>query len=160
MIRAERPGDEDAIRDVTTRAFAGAAHSDGTEADIVARLRDAGALTLSLVADDGGIVVHVAFSPVTIVGAAGWFGLGPVSVAPDRQQQGIGQKLILEGLARLKTRGAAGCVVLGDPDYYARFGFAADPALRYPGPPPAYFQCLAFAGATPAGIVAYHSAFG
>ena len=161
-IRDERPADAAAIHDVTATAFATAPHSDGTEAAIVDRLRAAGALTLSLVAEDGGAIVgHVAFSPILIdrVGER-WFGLGPVSVAPGRQRQGIGSALIVEGLARLRAEQAKGCVVLGDPVYYRRFGFAPDAALQFPGLPPEYFQCLAFDGARPAGIVSYHAAFG
>lgn len=161
MIRAERAGDEAAIRDLTARAFADAAHSDGTEADVVDRLRVAGALTLSLVAEqDGAIIGHAAFSPVTIDDAPGWYGLGPISVDPRRQSAGIGGALITEGFARLRTMGAPGCVVLGDPAYYARFGFAHDPVLTYPGPPPQYFQRIVFDGPAPAGIVTYHQAFG
>lgn len=161
LIRPERTGDEISIRRLTTRAFAGAPHSSGTEADIVDRLRAGGALAISLVADDAGSIVgHIAFSPVAAGGATGWFGLGPVSVEPDMQRRGIGGALIDDGLSRLRAMGARGCVLLGDPAYYARFGFAAVPALTYPGPPPEYFQALAFDGAVPAGIVTYHAAFG
>lgn len=160
-VRTERPEDATAIGAVTTAAFAGAVHSSGTEAAIVAALRAAGALSVSLVAlGNGEIVGHVAFSPVTIDGeGSGWFGLGPVSVRPDRQRAGIGRALIEEGLARLSAGGAAGCVVLGDPAYYARFGFVADPALRYADAPPAYFQRLVFSGPPPAGRVTYHVGF-
>lgn len=164
-IRLEQPGDADAIRALTTEAFATAPHSSGTEAAIVDGLRAAGALTLSLVAveDDeksGEILGHVAFSPVTIDGAArGWFGLGPVSVRPGRQRGGIGSDLIREGLRRLRERGAAGCVLLGDPAYYGRFGFANDPALVLEGVPPDYFMRLGFGAELPAGTVRYHAAF-
>lgn len=160
-IRPERADDKAVIRALTTQAFAGAPHSAGTEAGIVDRLRADEALTLSLVADDAGVIVgHVAFSPVSIGDVDGWFGLGPVSVAPARQGQGIGAALIVEGLARLREHGANGCVLLGDPAYYARFGFAHDPAIIYPGPPPEYFQALAFGDRRVAGIVTYHPAFG
>ena len=160
-IRPERIGDEAAIRTLTTDAFAGTAHSDETEADIIDLLRAAAALTVSLVAEDADAIVgHVAFSPVSISGADGWFGLGPVSVVPARQGQAIGAALIVEGLAQLRERGAKGCVLLGDPAYYARFGFAHDPAIIYPGPPPEYFQALAFGDQRATGIVAYHPAFG
>lgn len=160
-IRAEQPGDIDAIRQLTTAAFATAPHSSQTEAAIVDALRDAGALTLSLVAVEGDdIVGHVAFSPVTINGRhEGWYGLGPVSVWPDRQAKGIGQALIREGLGELERLGAGGCVVLGDPIYYGRFGFASDPDLRYGDIPPEYFQRLAFAASSPKGEVAYHAGF-
>ncbi|MBS0505082.1 MAG: N-acetyltransferase [Proteobacteria bacterium] len=160
-IRDERPADAAAIRAVVTAAFATAPHSSGTEAAIVDALREAGALTLSLVAEeDGEVVGHIAFSPVMADGSeGGWYGLGPVSVRPDFQTKGIGQALVRVGLERLKESGAFGCVVLGDPAYYARFGFLNDPALRYPGVPPEYFQMLIFAGARPSGDVSYHAAF-
>ena len=161
-IRPERPGDEAEIAALITGAFAGADHSDGTEANIVERLRQNGALTLSLVAEIGGAIVgHVAYSKVTIDGTeAGWFGLGPVAVSPLHQRGGIGDRLIREGLDRLREIGSAGCVVLGDPAYYRRFGFVTDAGLRFPGPPPEYFQSLPFIGDIPNGVVAYHSAFG
>lgn len=161
LIRPEQPEDTDAIRALTTEAFASAPHSSGTEAAIVDALRAAGALTLSLVAIEGNeIVGHVAFSPVTIDGAErGWFGLGPVSVRPGRQRGGIGSNLIREGLQRLRAMGAAGCVLLGDPGYYGRFGFAADPALVLEGVPPEYFMPLGFGAEVPAGTVRYHAAF-
>lgn len=160
-IRNERPQDIGAIRSLTQAAFADAPHSSGTEAAIVEALRDAGALTLSLVAvADGDPVGHVAFSPVTIGGSPGsWFGLGPVSVRPDLQRQGIGGALIREGLRRLREMGAGGCVVLGDPDYYQRFGFRREEALYYEGAPAAYFMALAMSGRIPAGAVEYHPAF-
>lgn len=160
-IRTERPEDIDAIRAVTAAAFEDAEHSSGTEAMIVDVLRTAGALTLSLVAvENNEISGHVAFSPVNIEsGATGWFGLGPVSVRPDRQGTGIGKALIEAGLAKLKDDGAHGCVVLGDPRYYARFGFVSDPALRYADVPGEYFQRIIFDGPAPRGEVAYHAGF-
>ncbi|MGO4286439.1 GNAT family N-acetyltransferase [Bosea sp. TAB14] len=160
-IRPEQPADAAAIRALTTEAFAAAPHSSGTEAAIIDSLRAAGALTLSLVAVEGDeIVGHVAFSPVTIDGAErGWFGLGPVSVRPGRQRGGVGSGLIREGLQRLREIGAGGCVLLGDPGYYGRFGFAADPALVLEGVPPEYFMRLAFGAGVPAGTVRYHAAF-
>lgn len=160
-IRAEQPGDIDTIRLLTQAAFENAPHSSQTEAAIVDALRDAGALTLSLVGLEGDeIVGHVAFSPVTINGEDGdWYGLGPVSVWPDRQAKGIGQALIREGLAQLRQRNAGGCVVLGDPGYYSRFGFSSDPDLQYGDIPPEYFQRLAFGAALPKGEVAYHPGF-
>jgi putative acetyltransferase len=160
-IRFEEPADAEAIRVVAAAAFTNAPHSHGDEAAIVDALRRAGALAVSLVAEDEGEVVgHVAFSPVTINGATtGWFGLGPVAVRGDKQRSGIGQALIRAGLDRLKEQGARGCVVLGDPVYYARFGFESDARLRYGNVPTEYFQRLAFGDERPAGLVAYHQAF-
>jgi putative acetyltransferase len=106
-----------------------------TEGAVVDALRSAGALILSLIAiEDGEIIGHVAFSPVAINGETnGWYGLGPVSVWPDRQGRGIGQALIRKGLDSLRDMNVQGCVVLGDPGYYSRFGFVSDPGLRYGG---------------------------
>ena len=161
-IRPEQPGDERAIAEVIEAAFLLAQHRDGTEPQIVENLRDAGALTLSLVAvDDGSIAGHVAFSPVTIDGQdLGWLGLGPIAVLPDRQGNGIGSALVREGLNRLRKDGASGCVLVGEPEYYGRFGFAADDRLNFPGLPAEYFQALAFGDDLPTGTVAYHPAFG
>lgn len=169
LIRDERPGDAAAIERVTTAAFAHAAHASHTEQFIVNALRRAGQLTVSLVAqvtqtgeDEQEIVGHVAVSPVSISpssGAAGWCGLGPISVAPGRQGQGIGARLVTAALAQLQKAGAAGCVVLGDPAYYGRFGFAARSGLAFPRVPAAYFQALRFSGAWPSGTVSYHEAF-
>lgn len=160
IIRPEQPSDVAAIHALTDAAFATAPHASGTEAQIVDDLRAAGHLHLSLVAEqDGRLVGHAALSPVQIAGAAGWFGLGPVSVAPDHQRAGIGAALIRSGLAQLAATGAAGCVVLGDPAYYRRFGFAPG-SLRYPGPPPEYFLQQPFGTPAPDGIVRYAPAFG
>lgn len=161
QIRSEQPGDADAIRALTAAAFAGARHSSGTEAGIVDALRADGALTLSLVAvADGRIVGHVAFSPVGIDMAEGaWHGLGPLSVEPACQRQGIGQALVREGLQRLKALGASGCVVLGSPAYYGRFGFLSEPSLRYRDGPSPYFQRLILKGPAPSGQARYHRAF-
>lgn len=161
LIREENVGDAAAIADVTTRAFRTAAHASGTEAAIVAALRQAGALTISLVVVEGASVIgHVAISPVRIGGREErWFGLGPVSVDPACQSKGIGTALITAALARLRDTRAVGCVVLGDPTFYQRFGFRSDPELRYGDVPPRYFQRLVLAGSAPRGEVSYHRAF-
>lgn len=161
IIRPEKPEDAAAIHRLTALAFSEAPHSSGTEQLIVDRLRAAGALTLSLVADEtGDIVGHVAFSPVTVSGeAGGWYGLGPISVAPSRQRQGIGSALVHEGLLELRQLGAKGCVLVGDPAYYGRFGFEADPAFVYPDVPPEYLLRLAFSPVYAGGTVTYHPGF-
>jgi len=160
-IRPERPEDATTIHALTDAAFKGMWFSDGAEPRIIDVLRAAGALTLSLVATEGSdILGHVAFSPVTLDGAAGdWYGLGPVSVWPARQRTGLGQALIREGLQRLQALGAGGCVLLGDPAYYCRFGFESDPGLYNAGAPPGAFQRLSLRGAPPAGEVRFHPAF-
>ncbi|MBO6520543.1 MAG: N-acetyltransferase [Rhodospirillales bacterium] len=162
LIRDEIAGDAAAISAVVENAFAGTVYSDGTEPAIVAGLRDAGAMTLSLVADvDGEVAGHIAFSPVTVAGAAGdWLGLGPLAVDPARQRQGIGTALVEAGLVRLRTRGHGGCVVFGDPAYYRRFGFAPARSMTLKGAPAGYFMILPFGTAIPAGEVRFHDAFG
>ena len=159
-IRDETPADAAAISALVTEAFAGAAHSSGTEAAIVEKLRDTDALTVSLLAVDGEILLgHVAISPVSIAGSNGWYGLGPVSVRPENQRNGIGSALIRAALQRIEAMGADGCVVVGEPDYYGRFGFVHRAAITLGEVPPPYLQALAFRGTLPTGEVHYHPAF-
>ena len=161
-IRPETHSDQATIFALTTAAFADMPFSDGDEPTLVDNLRRDGDLTLSLVAEDAQrIVGHIAFSPVTIAdGSLDWFGLGPVSVWPELQKQGIGGALIQRGIADLRERGARGIILLGSPVYYSRFGFEHDPALTYPGPPAEYFQRLVLDGNAPSGQVSYAPAFG
>lgn len=161
QIRSERPGDAGAIHALTRAAFAEAPHSSHTEQYIVDALRAAGALAVSLVAEDAdGIVGHVAVSPVQLSdGSPGWYGLGPISVAPGRQGQGIGGALMRAAVEVLRARGANGCVLLGDPGYYGRFGFRAEPRLRLAGVPAEYFQALLLQGGWPDAEVEYHAGF-
>jgi predicted N-acetyltransferase YhbS len=160
-IRPERPGDEAAIHDVTEIAFANHAHSDGTEPAIIEILRATGELTLSLVAEAEGMVVgHVAFSPALLSnGAQGWQTLGPISVHPDWQHQGIGRALIEAGSAHWRGAGGQGIVLVGSPDLYGRFGFVRGTPLHLEGPLAEYFQVLAFADAIPAASVDFAPAF-
>ncbi|WP_206615514.1 GNAT family N-acetyltransferase [Solirhodobacter olei] len=146
---------------MTKVAFAPVEWSDGSEPQIVDRLRLNGNLTVSLVAvEDDQIVGHVAFSPVTVSDADGrWFGLGPISVHPDLQRVGIGRLLIEEGLERLRSLGCAGCIVLGDPAYYGRFGFSSPGDLTYGDAPTRYLQALSFEDKRASGNVQYSSAF-
>lgn len=161
QIRPETTADIAAIEAVTVAAFLDAPHTDHTEQFIVAALRRSGQLTVSLVAEQSGAIVgHIAVSPVTIAGEdVGWYGLGPVSVVPDLQGKGIGSQLIEAALDQLRALAAGGCVVLGDPGYYARFGFKATDALTLPGVPAEYFQALSFDTRMPQGTVAYHASF-
>jgi putative acetyltransferase len=160
-IRNETPADVTAIDAVTKAAFLLAAHASRTEHFIVQALRAAGALEISLVAEmDGTVVGHVAASPVSISdGSRGWFGVGPVSVLPQFQRRGIGTLLVREALRGLRDGGTAGCVLLGDPAYYGRFGFRVEPGLILPDVPSEYFQALSWQSPLPRGTVSYHEAF-
>lgn len=157
VIRPESKSDEDAIREVTRQAFASHPYSSHTEHFIVGALREANALAISLVAEQSGQVVgHIAFSPVTISdGSSGWFGLGPVSVLPSVQKRGIGRALIERGLSLLRECGAAGCVLLGEPSFYGRFGFVNTPRLILSGVPQEFFLALSFGSGSPQGEVTY-----
>jgi putative acetyltransferase len=138
--------------------------SDGSEYELVDRLRERGELALSLVAtgEREEVIGHVAFSPATVEGRpCGWFQMAPVSVCPERQRQGIGSALVEGGIGELRRRGASGIAVVGDPTYYERFGFAAinglAPASQQDAP---YFRAMVLAGDVPQGILRYASAFG
>jgi putative acetyltransferase len=124
IVREETPNDADAILPIHRAAF-----PTDAEARLVDLLRQRGKATVSLVAVAGGAVVgHVLFSPVT-VGAtehsSAALGLAPVAILPAHQGRGIGSALIRAGLGACRARGVGFVVVLGDPRYYARFGFEA-----------------------------------
>ena len=161
-IRAEQSGDEAAIHRVTEAAFADHPHSEGTEPAIVDALRADGDFVLSLVAEgDGEIVGHVAFSRAILsTGEQGWLTLGPISVLPDRQGQGIGRALVEAGISHWRNARAQGLVVLGDPDLYSRFGFLRGTPLHLPGPLAEYFQILPFTADIPDSAAGFAPGFG
>ncbi|MEA3017113.1 MAG: putative acetyltransferase [Sphingomonadales bacterium] len=155
-IREERPGDRAAVRAVTEAAF-----GTGDEAGLVERLHADGDVEIALVAEEEGrIVGHVLFSRMAAPFRA--LGLGPVSVEPARQGSGIGSSLIGAGLARAREGRWDAVFVLGDPDYYGRFGFtlaaAAPFGCAYSGP---HFMALPLGSEMPSGgdEIAYASAF-
>lgn len=161
IIRSETDADVSAITEVTVAAFKTLEIGNHTEQFIIKALRAAKALTVSLVAEvDGRVVGHIAFSPVTISdGTRNWYGLGPVSVLPAYQRQGIGKALIREGLSRLKDLKARGCCLVGHPDYYRKFGFKNISGLVLDNVPQEVFFALSFNGHTPQGTVTFHEAF-
>lgn len=161
VIRDEMQDDVPAITQVTIEAFKTLEISDHTEQFVIEALRSAGALTVSLVAETDGLVVgHIAFSPLTFSdGALHWYGLGPVSVLPKYQRQGIGKALVREGLSRLEKLNAQGCCLVGHPEYYRQFGFDNPVGLVHEGVPPEAFFALSFDGHTPKGVVTFHEAF-
>ena len=133
LIREEVPADFDAIAELNRTTFGG-----DYEADLIARLRADGLVIASLVAlARAKIVGHILFSMLpaemdgrTVRAAA----LAPMAVKPDLQNQGIGSKLVEEGLKAVRERGFDAVIVLGHPAYYPRFGFSAELARRLAAP--------------------------
>ena len=157
-IRQEQIGDEAVIADVTRAAFAGKAYADGNEDELPAKLRDAGALILSLVAVNGKTVIgHVALSPAK-VGDAKWLAVGPVSVVPDHQSKGIGSALVNHAVAVAQAYGRGGVVLEGDSAFYSRLGFVQSDALTHQGKPSRHLQAIPFDGEA-AGDVEFHRVF-
>jgi putative acetyltransferase len=161
LIRPERTDDRAAIYDVTQRAFAPMPYADGDEQELIGRFRDAGALALSLVAEKDGVVVgQITFTPAFAADSShGWYALGPVSVEPELKHQGIGSQLIRAGVAWLREQEAAGCILIGNPAYYSRFGFLPFPQLAPEGMPAQYYQILPLSVAVPDTVVGFHPLF-
>jgi putative acetyltransferase len=166
QIREERPDDVSRIAHIQYVAFTGhPLHAKGAqpvEHRIVERLRAAHALTLSLLAEVGKEAVgHIALSPA-IVGEArsGWFLLGPVGVLPENRSMGVGAALVRASLERMCDMGAAGVVLVGDPGFYVRLGFANVPGLVYQGVPDRFVLAACFRDAIPQGGIIAHEAFG
>jgi len=161
IIRPEAPSDEDAVEQVTRRAFLSHPYSRQTEQFIIRALRADHALSVSLIAEDAGLIVgHIALSPVTISdGVSGWYGLGPISVEPDLQRRGVGRALMERCLAELRKIEANGCVLVGNPAFYIRFGFANNPTLVLEGVPQEFFHSLSLGTSSAHGNVHFHPAF-
>ena len=162
IIRPERPDDHVAIGALITAAFAGKPYADGDEADLLVALRREHALTLSLVAElRGRVVGQAAFSPARPADAAqSWYGIGPVAVLPAHQRIGIGSRLVRAGLEILTGLGAGGCIVVGDPAYYTRFGFRVCPENAPAGQPADHFMVKVLGSRRPDGPIRFHEAFG
>jgi putative acetyltransferase len=157
ILREETTEDIDAISEVTIAAFKDLGVSNQTEQFIISALRDANALTISLVADING---HIAFSPVVISDKTkDWYGLGPISVLPEYQKQGIGKSLVKKGLSLVKNMGGQGCALVGDPNYYQQFGFKNYPELIHEGIPQEVFLALPFNKKVPKGTIEFHKSF-
>lgn len=161
VIHNEIKSDIKALSEITKAAFETLPISNHTEQFIIDALRDADALTFSLVAVAGNKVVgHIAFSPVTISdGSAGWYGLGPISVLPELQKQGIGKSLIREGLYLLKSLGAKGCVLVGDPGYYESWASEVYRTWSLTAFHKRTFLHLPFEGSKTSGTVVFHEGF-
>jgi putative acetyltransferase len=159
VIRPETPSDVDEIRQINVAAFLDHPISHQTEHLIVDALRASAALDVSLVAvRDGRPIGHVAFSKATVGASDGWFLLGPVAVLPDLQGHGVGSSLVSARLEELRS-GGHGCVLVGDPEFYRRFGFHSVSGLTYEGVPDEYVLCLPFAREVPQGSIGADEAF-
>jgi len=160
-ICPESEADLDAIWLLTKAAFDGRPYAGGDEQDLVNSLRACGGLCVSLVATDGDeIVGQITFSPATISSNVGnWFALGPVSVIPARQWEGIGAMLIEAGMKVITEQGAWGCILTGNPLYYSRHGF--EPAAEHcpDNEPKEYFMLRRVGETKPVGQFAFHEAF-
>jgi putative acetyltransferase len=162
-VREERPEDREDIREINRQAFGGE-----DEANLVDALRDGGYARLSLVAEEAGRVVgHVLFSDLPVVTPTGTLhalALAPLAVLADRQRQGIGSRLVREGLRACAEAGHSAVVVLGHADYYPRFGFSARLAERlqapFSGPSFMALELVPGALADLAGRVRYPAPFG
>ncbi len=155
QVRPETPDDAQAIFDLTKVAFAPMSFADDNDPYLTGRLRDAGDLILSLVGLDAGtIIAHAAFSPATVPCPGRWAALGPVSVTPDRQKQGLGSKLVADGLARLKGMGFDGCVLIGNPAVYGPMGFMSG-KLTYRDLASSYVMGQSWSGITPEGEITF-----
>lgn len=160
LIRPERNTDLNAIDDLLITAFRSHPYSQQNEHRIIGALRNNNGLALSLVAEEGRRVIgHLAFSPVTIKGKdIGYYGLGPIAVLPDKQGRGTGSAMIREGLRQMALKAKA-VVVLGEPEYYTRFGFKAHKGLFLKDVPQEHFMAYSFGEGLQKGEAQYHRAF-
>lgn len=134
LIREETPADRLAVHSLIACAF-----GRHDEAHLADALRASGDAVVSMVADDGGTIVgHVILSRLTQPGGA--LALAPVSVEPARQGMAIGSALIETALAQAREDDWGAVFVLGEPDYYERFGFAVDTARPFASPYPVEFM--------------------
>ncbi len=161
IIRDQKTCDFAVVRELVSAAFKTLPVACGREQFVMDALWTTGAASVALVAQDGGeIVGQAAFSKVMVGGQdVGWHGCGPVSVLPARHKQGIGSALMRAGLERLRALGSKGCVVVGDPNYYPRFGFTNTDAMFETGVPLEVFMAIRFAGEMPKGEVKFDEAF-
>ena len=152
-----RPADRQAVLDLNTRAF-----KQKDEAKVVEQLEKDGDIWLEVVAEsEGKIVGHILFFPIGVLGKLGAMGLGPMSVDPKFQRQGVGSQLIQFGLDEAKQAGVPIMFVLGHEKYYPKFGFSGEATKdfesTYKGP---HFMAIRFRYGPPmSGKLLYPAAF-
>ncbi|MBL0916807.1 MAG: N-acetyltransferase [Sphingopyxis sp.] len=138
VIRAATAADGEAIDSLIRAAFAGTGFGHQGEADLVRMIDADGDVVTSFVAErDSAVIGHVLFSRMDVEADGAALpagGLGPVSVVPGLQGQGIGGALIRAGLDDLRGQGVAISFVLGHTAYYPRFGYSPELAARFASP--------------------------
>ena len=159
IIRPECHGDHTAIADVIEKAFYGKPYADGDESELVDKLRQRSALSVSLVAElDGTVIGQIAFSPAAASdGCERWYALGPLAVLPEYQGLGIGSQLVERGLNAISELDANGCILVGDLEYYSRFGFELSPSNAPHSEPLKHFMVKLLAGPLPQGPISFHA---
>lgn len=162
-VRKELPSDYDSIRRINIDAFKDEPLSCQTEHLIIEELRKAGAMSLSLVAEDdaGNVCAHIAFSDATLDGEpCNCFLVGPLAVAPKMQGRGIGTALIKAALEEVRKMGISACILIGDPAFYTRFGFVGYERITMQGVPQENVMIKIFDESFDAsGNLGHHSAF-
>lgn len=161
IIRPEVSSDRVAIKSVINAAFAGMPYAEGDEAELVDDLRHAMALPVSLVAVlNDAVIGHIAFSPAySSDNTSGWYALGPLAVLPQHQHTGVGSTLMHKGLEAIASLSARGCILVGHPQFYLRFGFEHAPDNAPENEPVEYFMVKLFYGQLPLGPIYFHEAF-
>ncbi|MGN6154594.1 MAG: GNAT family N-acetyltransferase [Sphingomicrobium sp.] len=160
QIRLSHAADAQAIRHVHLRAFPTRA-----EADLVDQLVADGDAAVSIVAEDDGIVGHVLLSRMNVVAdgeVLDALGLAPIAVVPERQGERIGSALVEAAVQQARSAGAHILFLLGEPEFYGRFGFTAEAAKPFESPyAGSYFQALALTDLPPvrSGSASYARAF-
>lgn len=157
-VRMAVAEDKQAIADLNTRAF-----GRPDEANIIAKLEEDGDVLLQIVAVmDDAIIGHILFYPIGVRGKLGAVGLGPMSVEPWMQREGIGKGLVNHGLVSLKQSGVALVFVLGHPEYYPKFGFSQQQAAEFKAPwnGPEFMAMRMRYGPPMSGTLLFPAAFG
>lgn len=127
-LREFRTGDLEALERLHSAAF-----PDEDLVSLVRELSGDASCALSLLAEvEGRVVGHVMFTDCGGPGGGRVSLLGPLAVAPELQRQGVGSRLVRDGLARIEGEGSSAVFVLGDPNYYGRFGFRPELEVEPP----------------------------
>ncbi|WP_373976571.1 N-acetyltransferase [Chitinibacter sp. SCUT-21] len=164
---AESPTDaaqHRAVTELLQQAFANHPYSNNSEHQLVTALRQQQALTIALLGVHQGHVVACVYASAVNLHQAegikrGWHCIAPVAVLPEFQKQGLGSQLMNRALVDLQSMGAKGCVLVGEAEYYQRFGFERVHGLTSAGIPDQFVLAKSFAAEKAQGQIQYHPAF-